>query len=360
MSINNEIIKQNNDLIENDMDSLIEGKILRLTEKNKGKYLPEIFANLSQYYNVAEAMTHIKKEMMYVVQIPLKYQDIFNAGELIMNQNSTTGVLWPTLCEISDTGKRKIVANLPIKQQETIQGSPFENIAVSYHNLYMQQQINDLAELMKQTYKAVERIEQGQMDDRIGLLMAGRDQIVLSMHLDGNYKEQAISLGRNQILTAQRQLLQTFKRRVSNFEALSDSAWNRFWTEVIHPGFHGQKDKEFYDIQEYYSLYLQATQMLAQSYTILGQQAAAEEVYKIAEQNMSEISFEALKTLRYIHNKNENLLYYRASDYVKTEKEICLEQAKNYDGITVEITGEKILEEFENVRTEKISEPNIK
>lgn len=356
MSDEKTIVKKASELVESEGTDLMEGKILHVSEDTEGIDLFGIIARLSQYANVTNAITHVQKEMLYVVQIPVKYQKAFDAGDLMMNQNSKTGVLWPTLYEKLDTGKRKFVDNLPIKQEEVIQGSPFESIAVSYHNIYMQQQINELAELMKQTYKAVERIEQGQMDDRIGLLMAGRDQIVLAMHLEGSEKELAIALGRNQIFTAQRQLLQTFMRRVTNFEPLSDSGWNRFWTEFFHDGYHSQKDKEFYEIQGYYSLYLQATQMLAQSYTICGQLEEAESVFKIAEQDMSAISFEALKTLRYIHEKNENMLYYHAGDYIDAEKEICMEQAKDYDGITIEVTGEKLLEVFKNVRTEEICE----
>ena len=49
--------------------------------------------------------------------------------------------------------------------------NPFQGIAQSYHNIYLQQQINELAEIMNQTYRVVERIEQGQKDDRIGLLL---------------------------------------------------------------------------------------------------------------------------------------------------------------------------------------------
>ncbi len=332
-----------------------EGKVLNVTSETKGIDVNGLLGKLLQYANIGDALTHIESRMEYIVQIPLKHKEAFDAGELIINENSKTGVMWPTLYKTLDNGKRQFVDNLPIKQEEILRGNPFQGIAQSYHNLYLQQQINELAEIMNQTYKVVERIEQGQKDDRIGLLLAGRDQILISLKLEAEERNTAIHLGRNQILTAQKQLLQTFKRRVSLFEPIPESWWKRFGLELKHSGTLRQRDKDFSEIQEYYSLYLQATQMLAASYAICGQLEQAEQVYQIAEQDMSEISFEAVKTLRNIHEKNDAMLYYHAVDYVTAEKQICMEDAKEYDYISFQVKGEKLLEVFENGGSKEIS-----
>ena len=71
---------------------------------------------------------------------------------------------------------------------------------------------------------------------------------------------------------------------------------------------------------------------------------------------MKEIDFGALQTLRYIHKKNTEMFYYHAADYIATEREICLEDAQEYDAISLHISGEKLLEVFENGRTEEVSE----
>lgn len=195
-----------------------------------------LLAKLTQYANVADALAHVEKSVEYVVQIPLKHKEAFQAGDLFLNQNSKTGVLWPTLYKALDSGKREFVDNLPIKEEELFRGNPFESVAISYHNLYMQQQINELAEVMNRTYKAVERIEQGQMDDRIGLLIAGRDQIILSMHLPQEERFTAIELGRSKLLTAQKQLLQTLKRRIGNFEAIAPYLDHAVFVHILGRG----------------------------------------------------------------------------------------------------------------------------
>lgn len=352
---NKAVISKGNDELIPREEGKVYGEVMHVTSKTKGVNFDDILVKLMQYANMADALAHVEKTVEYVVQIPIKHRKAYQAGEVFINQNSKTGVMWPTLYRKLENGKRQFVDNLPIRQEQIIHGNPFESIAISYHNVYIQRQIHELVEIMDQTYKAVERIEQGQMDDRIGLLLAGKDQIRLSIHstpLDGT----AIRLGQSKILTAQKQLLQTFKRRVGNFEAIPNSAWSQIWIEIKHSGTFRQKDREFSEIQEYYKLYLQATHMLAASYVICGQPEAAEQVFEIAEHDMKEIDFSALKTLRYIHKKNLEMLYDHAAEYVAKEREICMEGSHEYDTMSIEVSGAKLLEAFENERTKEVPE----
>lgn len=323
-------------------------KILYVSSETKGNEMNGLLAALIQYTNIGNALSNIERTAEYVVQIPLKYRKAFEEGKLFLNQNSKTAVTWPTLYKRLENGKRQFVDNLPIKQQEMVYGNPFERIAVSYHNLYMQQQIGELAEIMTQTYRIVERIEQGQMDDRVGLLLSGRDQILFSMHADPQDRGNAIEFGRSNMLTAQKQLLLTFKRRVGSFKPIPQSCWKRFWMEVMHTGALRQIDKDFSDIQQYYALYLQATKLIASSYAICGLPEAVDHVYAIAEQDMREVNFESLKTLQYIHEKNNDMLYYHADDYIAAERAISLDNSKEYDLINIELNGVKLLEVFGN------------
>lgn len=354
----NPIVRKNKELVTQEEGSLepVYGKVLRVTSETEGFDINGMIDKLMQYVNMADALSHVERTLEYVVQIPIKHREAFDAGEVFLNQNTKTGVMWPTLYETLENGKRKFVDNLPIKQEEIIHGNPFESMAVSHHNLYMQQQIAELADALYETYQAMRRIEQGQMDDRIGLLMAGRDQIRYSLNASPEERIAAMAQGRGNLLVAQKQLLQTFKSRVSGFEPLPESSLSRFWLELTHAGSLRLRDQEFMEIQKYYELYLQATQMVAASYAICGQMDAVEQVFLEAEQEMKEIDFGALQTLRYIHKKNTEMFYYHAAEYIATEREICLEDALEYDAISLSISGEKILEVFEYDRTEEVSE----
>ena len=353
----NSVIRKNDELVPLEEQTVEQsGKVLKVTPGMENFDINGMLANLMQYANMADAISHVERTFEYVVQIPIKQRKALNAGEVFINQNTKTGVKWPELYELQENGKRKFVSKMPIKDEEIIHGNPFESIAISYHNLYMQQQIAELADAMQETYQAVRRIEQGQMDDRIGLLMAGRDQIRYSLNASPEERIVAMAQGRGNLLVAQRQLLQTFKSRVKGFEPLPEGSFSRFRMEVMHAGAHRRKDQEFIEIQKYYALYLQATQMVAASYAICDQMDIAEQVFIEAEHEMREIDFEALQTLRYIHKNNTEMFFYHAADYIVTEKEICMEDAQEYDMISIQVSGDQLLEVFELGRTEKVSE----
>ena len=184
-------------------------KIIYITPKTEGVDYNGILAKLAQYINIADSLVHVEKAAKYVVQIPAKYKDAFEAGKVFINQNSKTGVMWPTLYETLDSGKRRFVDNLPIKQEEMLRNNPFESVADSFHNIYMQQQISELSERMALTYETVKRIEQGQLDDRIGLLCSGRNQIIYALEIAPENRQYEIALGRSNMITAQQQILQS-------------------------------------------------------------------------------------------------------------------------------------------------------
>ena len=353
----NAIIEKKEDIVPQDKTAVVQncGKVLHITPKTEGVDYNGLLARLVQYVNIADALSHVEKTVEYVVQIPAKHMKAFETGKAVLNQNSKTGVLWPTLYQTLESGKRQFVGNLPVKQKEFLQGNPFESIANSYQNLYMQQQIGELAEKICMLCKSVERIEQGQMDDRIGLLIAGRNQIALAFSSSPENRAFAIENGRSNLLAAQNQFLETFKSRVKNYEEIPKSRWKRFRLELKHSGYHKGKDKEFEVIQEYYALFLHATRLVAASYLICGDTEAAEKVFDMAEQEIKNLNFDSVKTLDYIHKNNPQLFYYHADEYVYAEKQQCMEEAKEYETISVEVSGAKLLEVLSNERPESVS-----
>ena len=99
------------------------------TTANQGKYLsidrttPNIdfkgvLHNLLQYADMTITVSHIKKGVEYVVQIPEEFQKGLELGEFSIMQNQKTGTKWPSLITIGEDGKRKIATPLPIKEQE--------------------------------------------------------------------------------------------------------------------------------------------------------------------------------------------------------------------------------------------------
>ena len=57
-----------------------------------------------------------------------------------------------------------------------------------------------------------------------------------------------------------------------------------------------------------------------------------------------------------MRQKNPDMFYYHAEEYVETEKEDCLAAAAEYDTISITVSGEKLLEVFKDGREKALSE----
>lgn len=324
-----------------------QGKILWIKKGHEGVDLKEILARFSQYADMGHTLTHIEKLKQYVVQVPLQYQKALDEGKYFINQNQTTGVMWPTLMEIKDNNRWGFVDNLPIVEQELVRGNPMRDISMNFYNLALQKQIASIAEAVERTYKVVERIEHGQMDDRIALLYSGREQVENAMLLkDQDEKKRGIALGRKNLIDAKYQLGLALKRRIEEFEPIPDGWLAQRWLAFRHKGVFNRRDDEFQEMQDYYALYLEATKLLAASYVAMGEIEAAKKAFSDSADFMGTISFGNARTIQYIHKPKEiqNRFVYHPVAYIEAEQEEADEGAKEYDYMIIEATGEEILE----------------
>lgn len=325
-------------------DTLPEGKVLYITPETKHVDYRALLGQVVQYVSMGDVLAKIKAGTQYVVQIPAKFQAAYEAGELHMMQNKASGIMRPFLVKIEENGKHTIVCNLPVVEQAFVQGNPVQDIAYSYHNILMQQQMARLTATVEETYRKVKRIEHGQMDDRIGRLEAGKNGLLLALSMpDGDEKTMQINSSRQNVLVAQAQIGQALQRRAAEFQALPKTALGRFSRELVHSGYLSGKDKEVSEMQEYYDLYLQATKLVAASYAMGGDLKTAEESFRIGEQFMSSIDFRKVQSIGRVHKGLNDMFYTTPTAYITQEKEICLEEAKTYDTVALEVSGEELL-----------------
>ena len=322
------------------------GKILSINALMQDVDLRGILNKVFQYVDMASVLQKIEKGAEYIVNIPTEFQAGFEAGKYWIMESSKTGKLWPSLMELGEDGRNHIVTPLPIKKRDVIQGNPAKELADHYHNLYLQQQIAELSGLIESTLDTVKRIEHGQMDDRIALLNAGRQGVVLALsQKDEGSRADAMLLAINNINVAQNQILETFKRRVSEFEALPKTAFGQFLREMAKTGYLDRKDAEYGEIVEYFGLYLQATRMLAGAYVATGDMGNAQRVFDMSVAQIKGIDFSKLKTIEHAHkNPTFTKVYERTAQYLLIEKQICLEDAKEYECLSISVSGEELLE----------------
>lgn len=354
-----EIIKvDKNEITAKEEKSDVSNKVLHIEEDSLDIDYSSILNRILQCINIGAVAQHIQKGVEYVVQIPGEFQKGFDAGQYFIMENSKTGKLWPTLMQVSENGRNQIVTPLPVKPQEFFQGNPFQDISLNLQSMFMQKQITELIDLVGQTLNTVKMIEGGQLDNRVGLLNSGKQQILLALsQQDEETRKQALLFGMNNISVAQGQIAENFIRRVEAFKALPKSSIMQFFMSFVHDEYLIKRDDEYQQIQEYYNLYLRSTKLLAASYAVMGDIGNAEKVFDIAIEKMQGIDFSSLKTIEYSHKgKQLERIYEYAVDYISTEKQECLDDIKQYDYITIDISGEKLLEVIENGGSKEVPE----
>lgn len=322
-------------------------KVLRIDKRKNGAEFKGTLAQILEYINIGHALAHIEKAKQYIVQIPLEYQKAFNEGVYFINQNKTTGVHWPQLMEIKPNGRYSFVDSLPIVEQGLIKGNPLRDISMNFYNIALQQQIAAIADAVERTYKLVERIEHGQMDDRIAGLYSGREQIKLALMLkDPVEKKRAIALGRQSLIDAKYKLGITLKRRIEEFKPLPDGWWAQRWLVFRHKDILNRRDDEVQEIQDYYELFLEATKLIAFSYIQIDEKDTATRAFVDSIDFMKTINFENLHTIRFIHKKNyiQEMFMYHPVAYIEAEQQQAEEDGKEYDYMLVEVSGEELLE----------------
>lgn len=353
---NREVSTRETEIAPVEENEKIEGEIVFDPKGNKSLRIHEgitdidfagVVDRLAQYVNIAEIVSTIEKGVEYVVQIPAQYQKQYETGEYFINKNKTTGIEWPTLMRKTENGQYRFVDDLPIKQQELIQGNPFQDICDSFHNIYMQKQMAQLSERVEETYQTVKMIERGQQDDRIALIEAGRKEIMLALTLqDENDRNEQIRLGIHNLLLGLEQIGKAMVRRIEDFEPLPESRVVLFLNTLAHNNYQNKKDDEIENIQECYEMYLQATKMIAGAYAYKGEMAAVEQIFGDGISFLDSIDFGKLKSIELAHKgvDLDDMFYNHASQYVEIEKKQCVESGKSYDYVALEVTGDKLLE----------------
>lgn len=353
-------VKTSKEVAETEITEKLEGKIvydekghkvLKIAKTMTSMDFMGTLGQLAQVVNIANITNTLEKGAEYIVQIPVKYQKQFEAGEYFINKNSKTGIEWPTLMKKAENGRNQFVDNLPIKREEFIQGNPFQDMCNSYNNIIMEQQIARIAEKVEETFEVVRMIEKGQQDDRAALIETGRKQILLAMtvHNEGR-KKYLIDTGLDNLMLGQEQIGKALKLRVESFKALPDGRLPMFFTTVSTPGYLDKKDKEVEAIQDCYSMYIEATKMIAATLTYEGEMDAVQQVFNDSTVQLKAIDFSKVKTIERAHKDADlsDWFFNRPAEYVEAEKQPCLEMTKSIDYLQIEVSGEDLLEAIEN------------
>lgn len=352
-----ELVEVKNEIIETSEEIT---PVVQLKEWFVDSDLPQIpFRQLVnkalQDVNLASVISKIEKGTEYVVKVPLEFKKAYDEGKVFVAQNSETGILRPILAKYNDKGKYEFVSPMEMVERTTTQGgNALQGVADRYQNMAIQQQIAQLSELMEQTHEVVRRIEQGQYDDRIGLLNAGRNQILLALSDPEHIDMDELKAGRNNLQLGCAQIIETVHRRSNEFPKISKNRVMRDLKLFAKSNYYSSLDEEYGKIEDCFGFFLQGTKMLAASYAICGETEKAKLVFDQAKEKVAQIDFDKVERIGLIHPNETDWISNEAPLYLESEKTECLEKARKYDMLTLKVGGEILLEAFENEREESV------
>lgn len=310
----NEIVPCNDDALVQGEEAIIPVddetvKVLRLSHCDKGHDYKKMLAAAVQLFSAADIIGKIQKGAEFIVQVPAQYQAELQAGALEMMHGSPNGKTWATLV-------RKLA---------------------------------ELSEQAQEVYDAVLRIEQGQMDDRSGKLISGRNDVLRALeNPKSEAQEGELELARSKISEAQSQIGQVFKSRIEDFKPIPESKLARRFKEILSPSTSYMKkcDEEFGKLQEYFEFYLRATQLLAWSHSVVGDTDRAKIVFEQSVSFLRTINFGNVRTLDYIYPRNsmDDAFYHQSVPYLKAEETICLDEARPYELVQITVSAEELEE----------------
>lgn len=328
-------------------------KVLRVSRDDRGPDFKRMLAAALQLFSAADLIGKIEKGAEFVVQVPAQYQADLRSGALEMMHSAKSGKTWATLVRKLPDGRQKIVCNCSITEQMRVQGSAIQDLAGVYQNMALQHQLAELSEQVAAIYDTVRRIEQGQMDDRIGKLLSGRNdalQALKNPNMEDRKRE--LELARSKISEAQQQIGQAFKSRVEGFKRIPENRFQRLFCEIKSPTTHYMKrqDEEFGKLQEYFEFYLRATQLLAWTYSVVGDTTRAESTFEQGVTFLRSINFGNVRTLDHIYPRKSmaDAFYHRSIPYMRAEKAACLEEARPYEYVQLTVSSEELLEVMQN------------
>lgn len=242
------------------------------------------FANkIMQVLDFAETIRDIQIDKEYVLEIPKEFREGLENGDLwIMENAKENGKYWPNIMEKADNGKNQIVKPLGLKEKAIVQGNPIQELSQKCQNVYLQGQVQRLAEIAEATYKQVQELDSLHLDDKIGRISSAKNRLYLAMsQKDDASRTTAIQLVLADVSAAQGQVFITFKRKSENFVNVPKNQLLQIAKETFSPtGFVEEAVSEYFKLQKYFDLYATSTDLMASAWMLMGDKYNAKQVYQ--------------------------------------------------------------------------------
>lgn len=314
-------------------------------QNNIGALLSEVASGINSLKDI------IDPDKIYIAKFPKDVLDKINSGQFdIMKTKS--GDLLSTIIDKTAPANKNIVHQLRLEQIDPTQSQKLQSLSTNVANIAIQKQLADISEMLSEIQAISKDIKRGQVIDRIGLIVSGRNQLEQALEISENNprREQLILGAISSLNNGRSQLELYFQEEMKNRVSIPNNKIHLTIKCLFDGKFYDKIDDTFNELQESFQAYIYATNLLATAYERLGSTEVLPKVFepaKVLIENYAESMIPMSRIVLEGNVDNQKCWYTHPHDYIDIIENYNQKALlNNVDYISVEVPGKKLLEEY--------------
>jgi hypothetical protein len=323
------------------LPTVLKEKIASTIEKitaEKVMYVLSELANTGEI--VQEVKRFINKETTYIARIPKKLKEDMQMGLLDFMHDKKTGENLGMLVD----SRHKTRGFLRIDEARSI------NISESLANIALQQQLVQMTEVLNDVRSRVIALQEGHDNDLFGSIKGMHDQL-LQMRDKRPEIQKLLAIQAITVLNTNRGRIEmSLLSALEDMEIVPETDWAVLRRIALDKDFLSNTVDKYNRIEELFSYYLAATQLLGYLYAFLDESSSYSDIFKPSKELVENANLQKLIAAEKLYEESIGETWYKNPDnyLLKIGRAADSLFIEDSDFLEVEISGEKLLEAIEN------------
>lgn len=291
----------------------------------------------------------IDPDKLYIAKFPKDVLDKINNGQFdIMKTKS--GDLLSTIIDKTAPANKNIVHQLRLEEIDPSFSQKVQNLSTNVANIAIHIQLAEVSEMLSEIQALSEDIKRGQVIDRIGLVISGKNQLEQAMQIsDGSPRREQLILGAISSLNNGRSQLDLyFREEMKNTISIPSNKFLLTLKCISDGKFYDRVENTFNGLQESFQAYIYATNLLATAYERMGNIEVLPKVFEPVKTLIENYAASMIPMSRLVLEGNidvEKCWYAHPHDYIEVIENYTRQALlDDVDYISVEIAGQELLE----------------
>lgn len=323
--------------------------IYRNSKKMTNNRISHIITSISEVTSgVKNFKDIIDPEKEYIAKFPKDVLDKINSGQYDF-MKSKNGEILSTIID-KTSPKKTAVHQIRLVEVPNNLVDKVQSLSTNVVTMAIEQQLAQISETLSELLGISEAIKRGQQNDRIGLVLSGKNQLEQALEItdDKKTRDELIMQAIKSLNDGRSQLEQNIKDDINNAISIPSNKLALAFKCIYDSNFYDNVETKFSNQEKGFQVYVYATILLATAYEKLGKIEVLPTIYKPVKElvgahsrTMIPMAGLVLKGPVDLHRnwfKNSEEFIERIESY---NKNALLE---NTDYITFEITGKELLE----------------